>query len=295
MEHVPVLLAESLEYLAIRPDGRYIDFTTGLGGHTGAIAGKLTTGCVLALDRDAESLELAVDAAKPAEMNSGLPEYHGGLRLASNRWQAATYPTAASTMSPLSAALSSALIPIRTGTGNTTGEAAAADVFIPILPSKNGKDSGNNLSATGEFSVGRGDGGLELIALTSGVPSVTSANGGTAIDSGIAGVNQDGNVELLRFRTFRYNLQYTLPGGRWTTSVGYAQAECLNLSRFSSTPAAAAGLAPKIQYQYAAVIYQPWSWLRFGAEVSQTRDTYNDPLNRYATNKRVQLTSYFLL
>ena len=64
MEHVPVLLAESLEYLAIRPDGRYIDFTTGLGGHAGAIAGKLTTGCVLALDRDAESLEQAIENTK---------------------------------------------------------------------------------------------------------------------------------------------------------------------------------------------------------------------------------------
>ena len=59
MEHVPVLLAESLEFLAVRPDGRYIDFTTGMGGHTRAIAGKLTTGSVLALDRDAESLEQA--------------------------------------------------------------------------------------------------------------------------------------------------------------------------------------------------------------------------------------------
>jgi 16S rRNA (cytosine1402-N4)-methyltransferase len=64
MEHVPVLLAESLEYLAIRPDGRYVDFTTGLGGHTGAIAGRLTTGCVLALDRDAESLEQARENTK---------------------------------------------------------------------------------------------------------------------------------------------------------------------------------------------------------------------------------------
>lgn len=59
MEHVPVLLAESLEFLAIKADGRYIDFTTGMGGHTRAIAGRLTTGRVLALDQDAESLEQA--------------------------------------------------------------------------------------------------------------------------------------------------------------------------------------------------------------------------------------------
>lgn len=57
--HTPVLLRESLEYLAVRPDGIYVDATAGLGGHTGAIAERLTTGMVLALDRDAESLELA--------------------------------------------------------------------------------------------------------------------------------------------------------------------------------------------------------------------------------------------
>jgi 16S rRNA (cytosine1402-N4)-methyltransferase len=57
--HVPVMLAEVLEYLAVRPDGIYVDATAGLGGHTAAIAERLTTGRVIALDRDAESLELA--------------------------------------------------------------------------------------------------------------------------------------------------------------------------------------------------------------------------------------------
>ena len=61
--HVPVLLAECLEYLAIKPDGVYLDATCGLGGHTSAIAQKLDSGFVLACDRDAESLELAREAA----------------------------------------------------------------------------------------------------------------------------------------------------------------------------------------------------------------------------------------
>jgi len=53
------MLRECLEYLAIRPDGVYLDATCGLGGHTGAIARQLATGLVLACDRDAESLALA--------------------------------------------------------------------------------------------------------------------------------------------------------------------------------------------------------------------------------------------
>jgi 16S rRNA (cytosine1402-N4)-methyltransferase len=61
--HVPVMLGECLEYLAIRPEGIYLDATAGLGGHTGAIAARLSrgsaSGFVLANDRDAESLEMA--------------------------------------------------------------------------------------------------------------------------------------------------------------------------------------------------------------------------------------------
>ena len=50
---------ESLSLLAIRPDGVYVDATAGMGGHTGLIAQRLTTGVVIANDRDTESLELA--------------------------------------------------------------------------------------------------------------------------------------------------------------------------------------------------------------------------------------------
>jgi 16S rRNA (cytosine1402-N4)-methyltransferase len=61
--HTPVMLNECLEYLALQPDGVYLDATAGLGGHTGAIARQLAelegSGRVLACDRDAESLELA--------------------------------------------------------------------------------------------------------------------------------------------------------------------------------------------------------------------------------------------
>ena len=54
------MLAETLEYLAIRPDGLYCDATAGLGGHTRAIAERLTAGGkLISNDRDAESLEIA--------------------------------------------------------------------------------------------------------------------------------------------------------------------------------------------------------------------------------------------
>jgi 16S rRNA (cytosine1402-N4)-methyltransferase len=53
------MAAEALSLLAIRPEGIYLDATAGLGGHTGMIASRLTSGLVIANDRDAESLEMA--------------------------------------------------------------------------------------------------------------------------------------------------------------------------------------------------------------------------------------------
>lgn len=66
MEHYPVMLEESLEYLALRPEGLYADLTSGLGNHTVAIAQRLTTGRIFSLDRDRESLELGRARAKAA-------------------------------------------------------------------------------------------------------------------------------------------------------------------------------------------------------------------------------------
>jgi len=57
--HTPVMLEEVLEWLRIRPEGTYIDATLGAGGHSEAIAAKLTSGRLISLDRDAQALRIA--------------------------------------------------------------------------------------------------------------------------------------------------------------------------------------------------------------------------------------------
>jgi 16S rRNA (cytosine1402-N4)-methyltransferase len=61
MYHNPVMLKESLEGLAIRPEGVYADLTFGGGGHTRAILSALQGGRVIAFDQDAEAHENLID------------------------------------------------------------------------------------------------------------------------------------------------------------------------------------------------------------------------------------------
>ena len=65
--HKPVLLRECLEGLAVKPGGIYVDGTLGRAGHSLEIAKRLTTGRLIAIDRD----ESALDAA-PARLRGHL-------------------------------------------------------------------------------------------------------------------------------------------------------------------------------------------------------------------------------
>ena len=52
MTHVPVLLHEAVAALDIKPQGVYVDGTMGGGGHSLAIAQRLTTGRLICIDKD---------------------------------------------------------------------------------------------------------------------------------------------------------------------------------------------------------------------------------------------------
>ena len=57
--HVPVLLQECLDGLAIKPEGTYLDGTAGGGGHSSEIARRLTTGHLYSLDQDPDAIAAA--------------------------------------------------------------------------------------------------------------------------------------------------------------------------------------------------------------------------------------------
>jgi 16S rRNA (cytosine1402-N4)-methyltransferase len=70
--HVPVLLKEAIDFLAVRRGGTYIDATVGLGGHSYEIAKRLgAQGHLIGLDKDPAALEVARRRLIPGRETEG--------------------------------------------------------------------------------------------------------------------------------------------------------------------------------------------------------------------------------
>lgn len=64
--HQPVMLAECLEGLQVKPDGVYVDVTFGGGGHSRVILNALKTGHLIAFDQDSDAEQNAQKLAQEA-------------------------------------------------------------------------------------------------------------------------------------------------------------------------------------------------------------------------------------
>ncbi len=63
-KHISVLKNESIEGLNIKPDGIYVDCTTGGGGHSYEIAKRLKGGRLICIDKDTDALSAANERLK---------------------------------------------------------------------------------------------------------------------------------------------------------------------------------------------------------------------------------------
>lgn len=65
--HTPVLLRETIEGLAIKENGIYVDGTAGGGGHSAEILKRLTTGKLISIDQDPDAISALIQKFKKNE------------------------------------------------------------------------------------------------------------------------------------------------------------------------------------------------------------------------------------
>jgi 16S rRNA (cytosine1402-N4)-methyltransferase len=70
--HVPVLLKEAIDFLAVKGGGTYLDATVGLGGHSYEIAKRLgAPGHLIGFDKDPAALSRAAVSLQPSAISEG--------------------------------------------------------------------------------------------------------------------------------------------------------------------------------------------------------------------------------
>jgi 16S rRNA (cytosine1402-N4)-methyltransferase len=88
--HVPVLLKEAIDFLAVRRGGTYIDATVGLGGHSLEIAKRLgAQGHLIGFDKDPAALEIAREKLTSVEDPPEITLLHGSFAEIGERFPSA--------------------------------------------------------------------------------------------------------------------------------------------------------------------------------------------------------------
>jgi 16S rRNA (cytosine1402-N4)-methyltransferase len=73
--HVPVLLKEAIDFLAVKRGGTYLDATVGLGGHSYEIAKRLgAPGHLIGFDKDPAALEIAGRRLQATDTTGNWPQ-----------------------------------------------------------------------------------------------------------------------------------------------------------------------------------------------------------------------------
>jgi 16S rRNA (cytosine1402-N4)-methyltransferase len=92
--HVPVLLKEAIDFLAVKQGGTYLDATVGLGGHSYEIAKRLgAAGHLIGFDKDPAALERAQMRLAPVDGRSSLVVREGETQRTVNSDQRPDWPT----------------------------------------------------------------------------------------------------------------------------------------------------------------------------------------------------------
>ena len=202
------------------------------------------------------TLELAVAALRPPQMDSGTPEGAAGARLVFGTWTGLhTLYMTSSAIQPASIGISGDLRRFRISEHATAPRSAhdrvgggiAFDAYLPIVPAtKTSKD--HALSVIGELVIGRGTSDMYTALGAAGTSNaaVPGPNPGDPpgtytpnFDPGFAAYDAAGNLELIKWTSYMVGMEYYPPGvdGRAGVFANYGHMQSANSGRFGG-PAA---------------------------------------------------------
>jgi hypothetical protein len=197
------------------------------------------------------SIELAVAAVRPPQMDSGTPEGVAGARLVlGQRTGLHTLYMSSTAIQPASIGVSADLRRFRIAelataprrANSRIGGGVAFDAYLPIVPAtKERKD--NALSVVGELAIGRGTSDLYTALGAAGTSNaaVPPANPGDPpgtyapnFDPGLAAYDAAGNLELIKWTSYMAGVEYYPPGveGRVGIFANYGHMQSANADQF---------------------------------------------------------------
>jgi hypothetical protein len=259
------------------------------------------------LKSDLMNLDIAAAVMRPPQRASAVPEGEAGIHLTFNKWKAAqTISSTGSTVSPLSLAVTGDVrrftVPnfaaSPTASQNLTTTAAAVDAFVPLVPAT-AEDRANSLSVMGEAVWGSGIVDM-YTGLASGVswPTLPASPTGAAqtfnplMDPGYVTFDKNGNLQAIKWVTYRIGAQYYLPAvdGKIWVSANYSYVKSPNAQNFYFVKAP--GTLDHLEWFDVNLMGDVTPALRLGIEYANYSTSYADGV--VANDHRVYASAFFI-
>ena len=248
------------------------------------------------------SLDVALEAARPAQRDAQVPDGMGAVRLSVNKWKGITTPGNSVTIaSPLSFSVSgvtrqfnvNAFAPAPTQSSNhTVGWGVSFDLFLPVIPASDADDRRNKLTLIGSFVYGTGiadlmvaGGGAKFPTLPNSMQYNPPPVYNPDIDNGLVTFDLFGVVHSIDWWTAKVGLQYYMPA-RFILSLNATYAHSNNIAKLYPRGGAEIELlgtvADSTRFGEATVLWDATPAVRFGLSAQYTQVRYldgNEPHN----------------
>jgi hypothetical protein len=251
------------------------------------------------------NVDVAVSASKPPQVNSGVPDIQGGVKLGFNGWRGLHTPSASGLLhDPLTIGVSGVVRKFRVAefaaspadTNSATGYGLAASALIPVIPAASLEDAGNSLTLVGTFFSGTGVADLLGVPQNVPYPALPANLDGTVpaftadIDPGLVTYDGSGELQTINWTGFTVGLQYYLPpAGKVQLALNYTQGEAGQLTADNGW-AMYRTFSRKGRYIDANLFFDVTAALRLGLSYQNNRHTYPD--GEEATNHRAMGAFY---